>query len=170
MQEFHGTNSRSGDALKDTVTGILQLYPDLTYRGFAIGDCRKISLEERAAEIHCYRDEMLTPQALDQFERCRRWLEVQPRTRKVHRKSGNSYCLKEEVEQESGYVSSGMFTAAAIACGYQVAQVGYNSRHAWLNIGQLRSTNPNLHLLTSKSDPSAPPTTRGERFSRPGPR
>lgn len=154
--------------LKETMIRILKFHPDLTYGGFVIGDYRKIGREERDAETARERDKMLTPDSLDQFKRCYDWLARQPRTRKVHPKSGNSYCLKEEVEQDGQHVSSGMFIAAAIACGYTIAQAGYNSRHAWLNIGQLRETNPNLHLLTSRS--FAPPSTREERFSRPGSR
>jgi hypothetical protein len=150
---------------REIVCGILNIYPDLTYGGIVIGDYRKIGLEERAAEIRRAREAMLTSAALDQFERCRLWLENQPRTRKVHPKSGNSYSLKEEVERQSGgYVSNGMFIAAAIACGYKVARAGYNSPHAWLNIGQLRPTNPNLCILSSKRDPSAPPSRRPPRI------
>jgi hypothetical protein len=36
---------------EEIVRGILELYPDLTFGGYAIGDSRKISLDERAAEI-----------------------------------------------------------------------------------------------------------------------
>ena len=147
---------------------VLKRYPDLTYRGLSGVDRRlKIFSEERAASIRREHEAMLTPAALDQFERCCRWLEKQPRTTKVHPQSGNSYSLKEEVEQESGYVTSGMFIAAAIACGYQVAQAGSGCRHAYLNIGQLRPTNPNLHLLTSKKQPFAHYSPRGPRRGEP---
>ena len=134
---------------KVTVRGILKLYPNLTFGGFVVGGGPKRSPEERAAETRRARREMLTPSALDQFRRALNWLDEQPRTRKINSRAGNSYCLKEEVELDGRYVSSGMFIAAAIACGYQVERAGCNSRHAWLNIGQLRPSNPNLHLCVT---------------------
>ncbi len=132
---------------KVTVRGILKLYPELTYGGFVIGGGPKRSRKERAAEKRRARRKMLTLFPLDQFRRAISWLDEQPRTRKINRRAGSSYGLKEEVELDGQYVSSGMFIAAAIACGYQVERAGFNSRDAWLNIGQLRQTNPNLEAL-----------------------
>ena len=63
---------------------------------------------------------MLTPEAVDQFRRAGDWLKRQPRTKNINKRAGTSYGLKEEVEAESGYVSNGMFIAAAIACDYLV--------------------------------------------------
>jgi hypothetical protein len=134
---------------RDVVRGILKLYPDLTYGGFAVGGGPKRSPQERASERRRARREMLTPQALEQFCRACDWLDDQPRTGRINSRAGNSYCLKEEVEQDGAYVSSGMFITAAIACGYQVERAGFNSRHAWLNISQLRPSNPNLHLFAT---------------------
>ena len=164
--------SGSYSMTKDTIRGIIGLCPDLTYSGFAVGGGPKRSLRQRAAEIRGERQRMLTSAACDEFRRACHWLDEQPRTQHINRKSGNSYILKEEVELGGGHVSSGMFIAAAIACGYDVEQAGFNSRHAWLNIGQIRLTNPNLHLTSSRRDPTAviAYSPRPPRFSIPGTR
>jgi hypothetical protein len=130
----------------DLLDEVLDYYKALTYEGFAVGDTRRISPAERAGEVHRSRAKMRTRQSLDQFARCYDWLDRQPRTENINRRAGTSYSLKEEVEAESSYVSDGMFIAAAIGCGYLVEQAG-DSRSAWLSIGQLRSSNPNLDLL-----------------------
>jgi hypothetical protein len=140
-------NLMNTEEAKVSVEDILYHYPDLTYSGFVVGGGPKRSLDERAAETLRDRQRMLTPYAIDQFLRSYDWLVRQPKTAKINRRAGTSYGLKEEVERESGYVSNGMFIAGAYASDYVVEQAGYNSQNACLNIGQLRASNPNLHVL-----------------------
>jgi hypothetical protein len=90
---------------------------------------------------------MVTADAIAQFRRAHAWLGRQPRTKNVNRSAGISYGLKHEIEAEGAYVSNGIFIAAAIACGFRVDQSGFNSLNAWLNISQLRLTNPNLQVM-----------------------
>ncbi len=121
----------------------MALYPELTYVGLGLGASR---CEDRRAGIRAERDRMLTPAALDEFERARRWLERQPRTENVNRRAGNSYGLKAEAEGEGGYISNGMFIAAAIACGFEVEPVAPESVNVWLNMSVMRPTDPTREL------------------------
>jgi hypothetical protein len=146
---------------------VLSTHLDLTFGGFVVGDCRGISREQRDAEICRGRREMLTPQALDQFQRCYDWLARQPQTVNINKRAGTSYSLKEEVEAESGYVSNGMFIAAALACCFLVEQAD-DSRNAWLNIGRIRASNPNLPLSLPHPGAARLLKQRGETTSLPG--
>jgi hypothetical protein len=152
---------------RELLEDVLSSHLDLTFGGFVVGDCRRISRAERDAETCRGREEMLTPQALDQFQRCYGWLARQPRTENINKRAGTSYSLKEEVEAESGYVSNGMFIAAALACGYLVEQAD-DSRNAWLNIKQIRASNPNLALSLPHPDAAKLLKQRGETTSLPG--
>jgi hypothetical protein len=119
-------------------------YPELTYVGFGLGALR---YDDRLAGIRAERDRMLTPAAIDEFQRAQRWLEQQPRTKNVNRRAGTSYGLKPEAEgAEGGYISNGMFIAAAIACGFKIEPVAPESASAWLNMSVVRPTNPTLEL------------------------
>lgn len=140
---------------------VMAQHPELTYSGFGLSSGPRRTPEDRKAQFEKERQDMLTPQAVDEFRRATTWLERQPRTKNLNRQAGTSYGLKQEVEAESGgHVSNGMFIAAAAACGYLVKQASHGSLNAWLNIGQMRPSNPNLHLVTPKQDPNAPRSTR----------
>jgi len=55
------------------------------------------------------------------------------------RRAATSYTLKHEAQEEIGYVTNGMFIAAAIACGFEVMQAK-DGPNAWLNISNVRPT------------------------------
>jgi hypothetical protein len=134
---------RCNERTVEIIKQVLAKHPDLTYDGFTQGDRRKIALAERQAEIEASRQEMLTDYAVDEFHRAVRWLERQPKTKNINRRAGTSYGLKERPEAEStGYVSGGMFIAAAVACGFTVERAGDNSADAWLNIRRAWITEP----------------------------
>jgi hypothetical protein len=126
--------------------GVLLAHPNLSFAGFVKSRRLGKTTEEHADEVKRDREATRTPWAVDQFGRSVEWLKRQPRTKNINRHAGCSYSLKEEVESESGYVSNGMFIAAALYCGYSVEQID-GSWNGWLNISQLRASNPNLHFL-----------------------
>jgi hypothetical protein len=125
---------------------VLHSHPNLSFAGFVKSRRLGQTKEEHADDVKRDCERMRTPWAVDQFERSVVWLKRQPRTTGPNRRAGSSYSLKEEVESESGYVSNGMFLAAAFSRGYLIQRIdGTNS--GWLNISLLRASNPNLHLL-----------------------
>jgi hypothetical protein len=62
------------------------------------------------------------------------WLGRQKMIKTINR-TGTSYGLKHVAERDIGYLTNGIFIAAAHACGYRVVRVG-DSPNAWLNISQ----------------------------------
>jgi len=128
----------------ELLDGVLLSYPNLGFGGFARSRRLGQTAVEHANQVKCDREEMRTPWAVDQFERSLDWLNRQPRTKRPNRRAGSSYSLKDEVE--GGHVSNGMFLAAAFSRGYLIERID-GPYSGWLNISQLRASNPNLHLL-----------------------
>jgi hypothetical protein len=74
--------------------------------------------------------------SLLQFIRARAWLEGQAKRQTINR-IGTSYGLKHIAEHDIGYVTNGVFIAAAIAAGFQIERTERSWRvtpNAWLNI------------------------------------
>jgi hypothetical protein len=128
---------------KEAIVQVMAKEPLLTQSGFFQGwrwprDVREATLRER-------REAMLTPYAIDEFERSCEWLKRQPRTKNLNRRAGTSYGLKHEAEKEVGYMHNGMFIAAAIACGFKVERDD-NGPNAFMNIS-VRSVRDNCPML-----------------------
>ena len=60
------------------------------------------------------------------------WLRGQTK-RKTLNKSGTSYGLKHVAERDVGYITNGVFIAAAVAEGFRVVRIR-ETPNAWLNI------------------------------------
>jgi hypothetical protein len=73
---------------------------------------------------------MRAPRSLAQFMAARGWLRRFSKIRALNRR-GTSYGLKHCAEDDIGYVTNGVFIAAAITEGFNVRRVGPN---AWFNI------------------------------------
>lgn len=75
---------------------------------------------------------MFAPISIGQFTLARSWLATKKKTTGIT-KRGTSYGLKHVAEHDIGYVTNGIFIAAAIAEGFQVQRAG-GSPSAWFNI------------------------------------
>jgi hypothetical protein len=75
------------------------------------------------AEFLKWREDMRTPRSLAQFSKI-----------KALNRRGTSYGLKHCAEDDIGYLTNGVFIAAAIAEGFTVRRSQPNSPNAWLNI------------------------------------
>lgn len=113
----------------------IRRWPDLTDFGFGVWDARRKSASVLAEEFTRERAELFTDVSLCAFERAREWL-----ARWVPTKSfcacGTSYGLKHAAEHEIGYVTNGVFIAAAISLGIKIKRDGPNAalclpRRAW---------------------------------------
>jgi hypothetical protein len=71
--------------------------------------------------------------SLAAFLKTREWLRQWPKVKAVNR-SGTSYGLKHIAEAEIGYITNGVFIAAAIAEGFCVERCNSRCPNAWLNI------------------------------------
>jgi hypothetical protein len=109
----------------DAMESILAANPVLNDYGFGPFDVARFAKD---------RAEMLSPYSLDDFERARCWLRTKPRTADVNKSAGFSYGLKHVAEVDIGYVTNGVFIAAAMAEGFKVKRCYPDSPNAWINI------------------------------------
>lgn len=117
----------------DAIKRAIEKCPELTAFGFGVFNEKYLPTAQRDAEFRKEREEMFAPRSLEQFERACDWLSGQRRTKQVNPRAGTSYGLKHKMEDAAGYVTNGMFIAAAIACGFKVARA-FGSPNAFLNI------------------------------------
>jgi len=89
---------------------------------------------EPSADLERNRQEIRSPKCLAAFLATRIWLH-QFRKIKTFNKTGTSYGLKHAAECDIGYITNGVFIAAAVAEGFQVSQVR-STRNALINISK----------------------------------
>jgi hypothetical protein len=68
--------------------------------------------------------------------RPRVWLRQFNKTKTLNKRSGTSYGLKHVAEEDIGYITNGVFIAAAIAEGFRVKRCSDNSPNGRLNISK----------------------------------
>ena len=114
---------------------VLEREPQLGDFGFGVFDPRRKTPEQRAAELLRDREDIRKPRSLAQFMTARGWLRRFGQLKKINQR-GTSYGLKHHAEDEIGYVTNGVFIAAAVAEGFVVRRAGAygDSPNAWFNI------------------------------------
>ena len=116
------------------IEAILAEYPELNDFGFGAFNPKGKTSAAIAQEIAINRKKMLEARSQDRFVLAREWLQQFPKVKGFNRRKGTSYGLKHAAEPAIGYVTNGVFIAAAIAAGFQVERFGPN---AYLNISAL---------------------------------
>ena|SRR5215472_9739085 len=106
----------------ETMQQILDAEPLLNDFGYGALEEHHKSAEQIAAEIAANRAKMLEPHSLTQFEAARAWLRQFPKIKQFSR-HGSSYGLKHAAAYDLGYVTNGVFIAAAIAEGFRAERV-----------------------------------------------
>jgi hypothetical protein len=120
------------DLRNETLRRALDAEPLLNDFGYGVFDGHRMSKQQKSAKIAADRAAMFEPRSLEQFEAVRAWLRQFPKIKQVNRRV-TSYGLKHVAEHDIGYVTNGVFIAAAIAEGFQVERAG-GSPNAWLAI------------------------------------
>jgi hypothetical protein len=110
---------------------ILEQEPTLSDFGFGLADFYK-TREEAVVKFREDRERICDSNCLAEFIAARGWLKQFAKLKSFN-KRGSSYSLKHVAEHDIGYVSNGVFIAAAIAEGFRVQRIG-DSPNAWLNI------------------------------------
>lgn len=105
--------------------------PELSDFGFGVWDEHKLSPEERAKRLQEDRTKLVA--SAEAFGRARQWLSGRSKTTHVNPRAGSSYALKHRAEPAVGYLTNGVFIAAARAEGFQVRRIPA-SPNAWFNI------------------------------------
>ena len=124
--------------LRDAIAEILLAvtrYPELTDFGFGVWHERDLTPEEREAQFKVDRAKMFETRSLLQFIRARAWLQGQQK-RQTTNCGGTSYGLKHVAAHYIGYVTNGIFIAAAVSVGFQIERERSNSPNVWLNISK----------------------------------
>jgi hypothetical protein len=111
---------------------VLEREPLLSDNGFKQLRGRRSQAEHEAQFIQ-WREDMRAPRSLAQFMAARGWLR-QFRKIKASNRRGTSYGLKHCAQDDIGYVTNGVFIAAAIAEGFTVRRTEFDSPNAWFNI------------------------------------
>ncbi len=98
---------------------IIKKIPRLTIFGLGIYTETSRSPIERRKKFDAERTKLLEAEYLAQFEKCVCWLnhEIWP-TSRINKKY-SSYGLKHIAERDIGYVTNGVFIAAAVHCGFR---------------------------------------------------
>jgi hypothetical protein len=112
---------------------ILGAEPQLGDFGFGVFDPQSKSSEERAEDLRKNREWIREPDSLAQFLASRAWLRQFAKLENLNRR-GTSYGLKHVAEEDIGYVTNGVFIAAAIAESFHVQRVHSSHPNAWFNI------------------------------------
>lgn len=117
---------------------VMAAEPELTDFGFGVYRDARQTDAERRQRFEDDRAALLDPRALNGFVRARDWLARQARTKGLNQ-YGTSYGLKHVAAHSAGYVTNGVFIAAALAEGFKVKRTGPN---AYLNISKRAWTSP----------------------------
>jgi hypothetical protein len=116
---------------------VLAAEPNLSDFGFGASNIRKMTAEERVAFVQENRARIRLPRSLAQFMAARQWLAQFGKLKALNR-SGSSYGLKHVAGHDIGYVTNGVFIAAAIAEGFIVRRIwsvnDTANPNAWFNI------------------------------------
>jgi hypothetical protein len=130
LRQLEGRARMTEPTETTAIEAVMVDHPELSDFGFgAFGPLNK-SPEERDAFIAASRARMREPRSLVPFALARDWL-AQFRKIKGINRHGTSYGLKHVAEHAIGYVTNGVFIAAAIAEGFTIQRDGPN---AYLNI------------------------------------
>ena len=119
---------------KSDMRVVMERCPDLTDFGLGVSS-RQIFNVERA--------KLLEDRSLAQFTLARGWLRKFSKT-KAHNGRGTSYGLKHVAGPDIGYVTNGVFIAAALAEGFSVKRDYLNSPNARFNISSKAFSRPNV--------------------------
>ncbi len=102
---------------KDQIQKIIDILPQLTNFGIGIyDDGRKLSREEYKRKFDEEQATLLN--SLDDFVKACSWLNQISKIKSINRHR-TSYGLKHVAEKHMGYVTNGVFIAAAIHCGFK---------------------------------------------------
>jgi hypothetical protein len=102
---------------RELMLQIMEKHPHLTDHGFGVFP---------GEDFKTTREQLTDERSLEGFVRARDWLSLWPRTKRVYN-FGTSYGLKHVAGKDIGYVTNGVFIAAAISLGISFRMDGPNA-------------------------------------------
>ena len=136
---------------------VLEREPLLSDNGFKQLE-RNRPRAEQDVDFLKWRESIRESRSLAQFVAARGWLQQFSKIKALNRR-GSSYGLKHCAEDDIGYLTNGVFIAAAIAEGFIVRRTDPGSPNAWLNISTeaWRSTDRNREAARRRAYEAAYP-------------
>jgi hypothetical protein len=120
------------DSTVEQINRVIEQLPQLTDFGFGVGGGHRIRPpDEVARDFATNRGLMFKPRSLEQFERACGWWGRQRRVQRINPGAG----LKHRAAKSIGYVTNGMFIAAACASGFRVQRIS-TTPNAWFNLSR----------------------------------
>lgn len=118
---------------KEIIRRILDIEPNLTDFGMGIYEFGlNMTPEERKTKFIEKQNSLLNN--VEQFQKACQWLSTKDKINSINQKH-NSYGLKHLAEKEIGYITNGIFIAAAIHCGFKVKKFD-DSPNVCINISE----------------------------------
>src|SRR5690349_135793 len=100
---------------REEIQKVIDKLPQLTDAGVAVNIGNKMSQDEYEKKFHEDRESLLN--STEVFEKTCKWLEHIQKIKTINQNHSSSD-LKHIAERETGYISNGVFIAAAIHCGF----------------------------------------------------
>lgn len=119
--------------VNQNLKNVLDAHPTLCDFGYSLYGCG-LTNEERKERLVKERQYMLDNYS-EKFEQVVRWLSRFSKTKTI-RKSHSSYGLKHICERDVGYITNGLFIAAAIHCGFDFQRSSLMSPNLFFNISK----------------------------------
>ncbi len=123
------------ERLRQDMERVMDSAPELSDFGYGVFSPRSKTSAQRLDELAVDRAKLLDARSLEQFALARSWLSTKPRTTRPNPRACSSYGLKHLAEPDIGYVTNGVFIAAALAEGFKVERISATPNAA-LNIGR----------------------------------
>lgn len=99
---------------KENIQKAINRLPQLTYEGVTYNR-KLLSKEEYMEKFNNSQEQLLN--SIETFEAACKWLSGVKKIKSINR-NHSSYELKHIVEKDIGYISNGVFIAAALHCGF----------------------------------------------------
>jgi len=119
--------------IKLKIEDVMEDLPLLNTEGLGLNFHRGETLEEQAVELEKRREKLL--ESTDAFEKTVEWLKQIKKIKSLNRNS-SSYGIKHFVEKDTGYITNGVFIAAAIHSGFEHKSCRPSSINAFFNMSE----------------------------------
>ncbi|GAB60753.1 hypothetical protein [Rheinheimera nanhaiensis] len=118
---------------KEYIQAVIDLIPELTDFGIGIHkNGRWLSQQEKADEFSKSQDDLL--KSADAFNKAVEWLSQVKQIKNINSKR-SSYGLKDLAEKKIGYITNGVFIAAAVHSGFKY-KIDESSPNALFNMSE----------------------------------
>jgi hypothetical protein len=128
---------------RSNIQKVIKSIPNLTDFGIGLHDEKSLSAVEHNEKFHAQQENLLNSE--ESFEKTCIWIKENIKEIQSINARHTSYGLKHLAEKHIGYVTNGVFIAAAIHCGFKVRtfpdspNASFNMSEKSINL--LRSTN-----------------------------